>query len=43
MGVTNQGREKIGNKNAQRIMKNMKTSERKKRPYKGFTLMRAHK
>jgi hypothetical protein len=24
-------------------MKNMKTSERKKRPYKGVTLMRAHK
>jgi hypothetical protein len=35
MGVTNQGKEKVGRKNAQRIMQNKKTRECKKRPYKG--------
>ncbi len=43
MGATNQGREKIGGKNVQRIMQNTKMNEHKKRPYKGVTLMHAYR
>jgi hypothetical protein len=34
MGVIDQGKEKVGRKNVQRIMQNKKTRECKKRPYK---------
>ncbi len=41
MGVTNQGKEKIARKNAQKIMQNKKRKNAKKGPYKEVTLMHA--
>jgi hypothetical protein len=43
MGVINQGKEKIGGKNVQKIMLNTKMNKHKKKPNKRITLMCAHK
>jgi hypothetical protein len=43
MGVINQGREKIGRKNVQKIMLNAKMNKRKIKLNKRTTLMHANK